>query len=579
MSSAHDTSLVGMCVECGDQPADRVCMQCTDDFCEVCYASQHRKGKRQQHKWTALEVHTQEAEPDQVDVASGSHVSLGEEKRERAQGRMDVDSPAVDEQDPSWALQGGVCDWFGGAPSSFYFMQRVRYIPLRLSAKEREYLAIVEGCLRVSEYTDKIDVLSYSPQTRLIGKELTRVCSLLSGLLVVADHRFGTSMCKDKSFRDNAEFFQTVFEVARRHKIRNPEKMRDTYGKLIYLLMDSVRADVQKELGFSLMAPVKTVHTMLAETKQMTLCSDPFLVPATAQVVAKGKSRKEIDLHVLQKQTAVKELRRKYKTESFSEEDVQLVVNSINDNHSFLQSNRDPVEEMLNFLTDRFSKGKADRTRDLSIHAGRGGSKLSHSHKTQFSFVYQSLMLWREIIHNMFELWTMSEEDLTDEDNYSRLRNTGQGLQRMQRCPRVSRVMSRILGVVQKRMKGGWVGLSVVHLGDRDVPNALIFIDKYNQVARILSPIALVLNRIEALSHSSQDVAQYIRTNYGDVETAQDQILSDYFRHGFDGSGSDGGSCIDGRLTSSWNWCSKLNKKPYHTLFLLAGFVGFDGEF
>ena len=34
-----------------------------------------------------------------------------------------------------------------------------------------------------------------------------------------------------------------------------------------------------------------------------------------------------------------------------------------------------------------------------------------------------------------------------------------------------------------------------------------------------------------------------------------------------DGSGADNfydaGSCIDGRLTSAWNWCSKLAKKPY----------------
>ena len=39
----------------------------------------------------------------------------------------------------------------------------------------------------------------------------------------------------------------------------------------------------------------------------------------------------------------------------------------------------------------------------------------------------------------------------------------------------------------------------------------------------------------------------------------------------------DAGSCVDGRLTSAWNWCQNLKSKEFYPIFLLAGFTSFDG--
>lgn len=167
-----------------------------------------------------------------------------------------------------------------------------------------------------------------------------------------------------------------------------------------------------------------------------------------------------------------------------------------------------------------------------------------------------------------------------DPNNPYSLRNTGQGMNRVQASPRVARVMQRILHSVQSRV-GHWVGSSVIHLGDSNVPNSLTFIDKYAQLPRILLPLSTVIRRLPAIADQDPAIAKYIEDTYGGVEAARKLILRDFFTHAFDGSGGvnmfDSGACIDGRLTSTWNWSSLIERKSYYPLFLLTGFVGFDG--
>mmetsp|Transcript_21949 Transcript_21949/g.69749 ORF Transcript_21949/g.69749 Transcript_21949/m.69749 type:complete len:382 (-) Transcript_21949:171-1316(-) len=188
----------------------------------------------------------------------------------------------------------------------------------------------------------------------------------------------------------------------------------------------------------------------------------------------------------------------------------------------------------------------------------------------------------RAVLSQLPRMWALAEKDLLG-GGY-RLRDTGQGRHRVQSAPNVGQLMSEVLRRLQAEQGGGWVGSSAVHLGDDDVPNALVWVDKYSQVPRILGPIA------HAVSQSTLDllaakpgVSGYIVSAFGSAEACRLAVLADFFKHGFDGSGADNfydaGSCIDGRLTSAWHFCAQLSKKPYYPLFQMSGFVGFDGAF
>ena len=75
----------------------------------------------------------------------------------------------------------------------------------------------------------------------------------------------------------------------------------------------------------------------------------------------------------------------------------------------------------------------------------------------------------------MFKLWYLAEQDLLSTDYTYRLRDTGQGLNRVQAAPKTSRFMHEILHKAQTNI-GSWVGSSVIHMGDHNVPNAFMFI-------------------------------------------------------------------------------------------------------
>lgn len=60
------------------------------------------------------------------------------------------DEELKEEEEPLSAAQSGL----------HTFLERSRYIPLRLSADERRYLHLLEAALSVSSYTDKVSFMT-----------------------------------------------------------------------------------------------------------------------------------------------------------------------------------------------------------------------------------------------------------------------------------------------------------------------------------------------------------------------------------------------------------------------------------
>ena len=117
----------------------------------------------------------------------------------------------------------------------------------------------------------------------------------------------------------------------------NPEKMRDTYGKLMYMLQDANTPEMLDELGFSVWAPIKTVHAKLKECDALEMLSDPNIATATQVVTPDaGKSRAQIQREIKAKEGAIEHLARKYRSRALPEEELKQCLYSIGDNNAYL---------------------------------------------------------------------------------------------------------------------------------------------------------------------------------------------------------------------------------------------------
>ena len=290
------------------------------------------------------------------------------------------------------------------------------------------------------------------------------------------------------SIEENAEFFQRIFEIGRRFKIMNPDRMRETYGKLMHILQDAQSPGM---LPFNVVVPIKTVFKLLAKrVGARALLCDPDL-PLAMEALDSHASPKEHAAAVEAKKAARARLIARYTgaaaakmfggrvpdgeqqqkkprlagddalpaaeaaeadddegmvagssmlgslsskvvglwsgqkkagsdlstlddrsagKPAMSEAELELVIESLSDAKAHQAACRKPVLEMLEWLRTLFDSTRpASSETDLTLEYGDGGSKLSHSHRQQYQFVRQSLMLWAEIQKDIFRLWLAAD--------------------------------------------------------------------------------------------------------------------------------------------------------------------------
>lgn len=563
------------CVECTDMPSELHCVNCDDNFCSVCYRLIHSSGKRKTHVSEKIDndLISNAEQQQQQDVQSDKIIKDEEDVQYTNEELDQLSKPLAigdDANDINKIIMNEI-------------KNQAKYIPLRLTSEERQLFKLLDSALNVSDYTNKIDIFSYTSKSKRIISQLKEICSILLGLVISKNMKIGTELIVNKNFKDNEKWFQNIFEIGRRYKILNPNRFNDNFGKLIYMIMDSRLPEIKSHMEFDLYKPIKTVYDYLDSREDKTalgIFDNELIINATAEISSRNKPRSQVQKEIKIKEYAIEKLARKYRSRNgFDDEEIKQVLYSIGDFNAFTNANRKPITRMINRLMF-YKNQKSHPVYNLNIRMGSNGARLTHDHDKQFDYVLQSLNLWSVIMKEMIHLWSLADDDLLSNNGHYKLTETGQGLNRVKACPKLYRHMFNIVEKV-KKASGYWIGSSYIHLGDSTVPNGLFFLDKYLQVPKILIPIDNCLIHIEDEFPKDEFLVELIKLQFHSVDELLKHILQNFFTKAFNGSGANdffsAGSCVDGRLTSTWEWANEIHKQEYFKFFLLSGFTGFNG--
>lgn len=358
------------------------------------------------------------------------------------------------------------------------------FTPLRLNEEERKILQVLLSALNTCQYTDKVDVATYTGRGAIIDQQLRETWATLLGLAVAAgdaEQVFDDSttssnrMLGDNAIRSihgynicshdfdvgpkGAEYINRACEIGRRYKMMNPDKMRTEYGTLINMLQDAAQQRCRggRAGGVHIRScSVETVHTALASLALTEFMWDLDVALATKTIVPwETDPEKALIVTETMKSEASQRVIQRFSGPNIPEERIKLILDSLADADAYTVMNTRQTQRMIQLLQENFHSEVPKRHPEfgdgpmcwlfgLEIASGKGGSRLSHDHDEQWHYVMQTYALWLEILGRFHEFWMAAEYDLLKEGPGAApsLRNTGQGLNRVQDAAKIGILMA-----------------------------------------------------------------------------------------------------------------------------------------